>query len=58
MSDCCNKYGIKWNFPLKKELIVVWCHHDPRFLSFPTSEMASEFLTNFRELIKQAGDLI
>ena len=58
MSDCCNKYGIKWNFPLKKELIVVWCNHDPRFLSFPTYEMASEFLTNFRELIKQAGDLI
>ena len=58
MTDCCNKYGIKWNFPLKKELIVVWCNHDPRFLSFPTYEMASEFLTNFRELIKQAGDLI
>ena len=58
MSDCCNKYGIKWDFPLKKELIVVWCNHDPRFLSFPTYEMASEFLTNFRELIKQAGDLI
>ena len=58
MSDCCNKYGIKWNFPLKKELIVVWCNHDPRFLSFPTYDMASEFLTNFRELIKQAGDLI
>ena len=58
MSDCCNKYGIKWNFPLKKELIVVWCNHDPRFLSFPTYDMASEFLTNFRELIEQAGDLI
>ena len=59
MSDCCNKYGIKWNFlSLKKELIVVWCNHDPRFLSFPTYDMASEFLTNFRELIKQAGDLI
>ena len=59
MSDCCNKYGIKWNFlSLKEEPIVVWCNHDPRFLSFPTYDMASEFLTNFRELIKQAGDLI
>ena len=59
ISDDCNKYGIKWNFlSLKKELIVVWCNHDPRFLSFPTYDMASEFLTNFRELIKQAGDLI
>ena len=59
ISDDCNKYGIKWNFlSLKEEPIVVWCNHDPRFLSFPTYDMASEFLTNFRELIKQAGDLI
>ena len=28
------------------------------FLSFPTCELAEEFLTNFRELIEQAGDLI
>ena len=28
------------------------------FLSFPTREIAEEFLTNFRELIEQAGDLI
>ena len=28
------------------------------FLSFPTKELAQEFLTNFRELIEQAGDLI
>ena len=28
------------------------------FLSFPTRELAKEFLTNFRELIEQAGDLI
>ena len=28
------------------------------FLSFPTKELAEEFLTNFRELIEQAGDLI
>ena len=29
-----------------------------KFLSFPTREIAEEFLTNFRELIEQAGDLI
>lgn len=28
------------------------------FLSFPTYELAEEFLTNFYELIEQAGDLI
>ena len=59
ISDDCNKYGIKWNsLSLEEELIVVWCNHDPRFLSFPTYEIAEEFLTNFRELIEQAGDLI
>ena len=58
-SDNCYKYGVKWNiFPRKKELIVTWRKYDPLFLSFPTEEIASEFLTNFRELIEQAGDLI
>lgn len=28
------------------------------FLSFPTKEIAEEFLTNFHDLIEQAGDLI
>ena len=28
------------------------------FLSFPTYELAEEFLTNFYELIEQAGDLV
>lgn len=28
------------------------------FLSFPTRELAEQFLTNFEDLIKQAGDLI
>ena len=28
------------------------------FLSFPTYEMAEEFLNNFTDLIEQAGDLI
>ena len=29
-----------------------------RFLSFPTKEIAQEFLTNFKDLIEEAGDLI
>lgn len=28
------------------------------FLSFPTRELAEEFLTNFKDLIEEAGDLI
>ena len=29
-----------------------------RFLSFPTKEIAKEFASNFKDLIKEAGDLI
>ena len=29
-----------------------------RFLSFPNKEIAEEFLTNFRDIIERAGDLI
>ena len=58
-SDNCYKYGVKWNIiPRKKELMVTWRNYDPLFLSFPTEEIAREFLTNFHELIEQAGDLI
>ena len=58
-NDNCYKYDIKWGiFPKKKELIVTWRIYDPLFLSFQTEEIAREFLTNFRELIEQAGDLI
>ena len=37
-------------------LLVI--HHTSRFLSFPTEELAKEFLTNFEDLIEEAGDLI
>ena len=58
-SDNCYKYGVKWNIiPRKKELMVTWRYYDPLFLSFPTEEIACEFLTNFLDLIKEAGDLI
>ena len=58
-SDNCNKYGIKWNMIAGKvKLDIAWCKYNPIFLSFPTEEIASEFLTNFRDLIEEAGDLI
>ena len=40
------------------ELRVAWYDTVCTFLSFPTFELANEFLTNFRELIEEAGDLI
>ena len=44
-------YGYNWG-------ISVVVNHTSRFLSFQSREIAEEFLTNFRELIEQAGDLI
>ena len=53
------KYGIKWNRITGKARLVIAQHtHDSDSLSFPTYELAEEFLTNFREFIEQAGDLI
>ena len=37
---------------------VVSLFYISTFLSFPTKELAEEFLNNFRDLIEQAGDLI
>ena len=53
------KYGIKWNMIAGKTRLVIAQHtYDSDFLSFQTYELAEEFLTNFRELIEEAGDLI
>ena len=58
-TDKSTKYGVVWNtLSEKKKLIVAWHSYAPLFLSFPTEEIAREFLTNFRNLIKEAGDLI
>ena len=58
-TDKSTKYGVVWNtLSEKKKLIVAWHVYAPLFLSFPTEEIACEFLTNFRDLIEQAGDLI
>ena len=55
------KYGIERLYNRatgRLELRVVWYDHVSNFLLFPSYKMANEFLTNFRELINQAGDLI
>ena len=42
----------------RMELMIVDYDSTPSFLSFQTLKLAKEFLTNFRELIEKAGDLI
>lgn len=61
LKDDSYKYGIQLScnsVSRNIELRVVWYNTVSTFLSFPTEELANEFLTNFRELIEQAGDLI
>ena len=64
----CYRQGWKpdWNNDYSKYVIVksrnkynvLAASWTSRFLSFQDTETAKEFLTNFRELIEQAGDLI
>lgn len=49
------KYCIEFT---NNKYIIFKYYVSSNFLSFPTRELAEEFLTNFRELIEQAGDLI
>ena len=57
--DNSKKYGIKRNMIAGKTWLVIALHtYYSDSLSFPTYKMAEEFLTNFRELIEEAGDLI
>ena len=49
------KYCIEF---LNNRYIIFGYYTSSKFLSFPTKELAKKFLTNFRDLIKQAGDLI
>ena len=51
----CNKYIIVKN---RNKYVVFGGNWTNEFLSFQDRERAEEFLTNFRELIEQAGDLI
>ena len=55
------KYGIERIYNLiddKTELRICEYTSTSIFLTFPTLEMAREFLNNFKDLIEQAGDLI
>ena len=55
------KYGIERIYNLiddKTELRICEYSNTSLFLTFPTLEMAREFLNNFKDLIEQAGDLI
>ena len=61
LKDDSDKYGIErlYNPVLRNiELRVAWHNDVSIFLSFPTCELANEFLTNFSDLIEEAGDLI
>ena len=51
----CNKYIIVKN---RDKYVVFGGSWTNEFLSFQDRERAEEFLTNFRELIEKAGDLI
>ena len=60
-SNDSDKYCIvrSYNSITKRmELMIVDYDSTPSFLSFQTLKLAKEFLTNFRELIEKAGDLI
>lgn len=43
---------------LDNRYIIFGYYTSSKFLSFPTIELAKKFLTNFHDLIEQAGDLI
>lgn len=61
LTDKSDKYCIRWHYNLDTksiEFIILNFSHVSTFLSFPTKELADKFLTNFRDLIEQAGDLI
>ena len=49
----------KYRIMRKDKQYDITCYFStPCFLSFPTHKLAEEFLTNFRNFIEQAGDLI
>ena len=49
----------KWCIIKCNDKLSVDVHYNRNeFLSFPTQELAEQFLNNFKDLIKQAGDLI
>ena len=56
-----NGYSINRCYNQNMNLIkleIIEYYYTSKFLSFQTKEIAEEFLTNFRDLIEKAGDLI
>ena len=62
-----NNWHCDWANEHEKNAVIIRSHGELKifvewtittFLTFKSTEIASEFLTNFRELIEQAGDLI
>ena len=53
--DTSYKYSI---IRMDKQYSIACYFSTPCFLSFPTRKLSEEFLTNFLDLIEQAGDLI
>lgn len=47
-----------WYSIRRGESNLIVTQDNNRFLSFPTRELAEEFLANFKDLIEEAGDLI
>ena len=56
--DCNDDQQTKYCIVHSKEFKIHILYETRRFLSFPTIEMAKEFLECFRDLIEKAGDLI
>ena len=57
--DASFKYTIARDvFNMDKKYSIKHYCYTPYFLSFPVYELAEEFLTNFCDLIEEAGDLI
>lgn len=64
----CYRQGWKPDLTIPESIFAIFCTkgkysveefiYSSEFLSFQSKEIAQEFLNNFRDLIKQAGDLI
>ena len=62
-----NNWHCDWKNEYEKNAVIIRSHGELKifadwaittFLTFKSTEIAKEFLSNFRELIEQAGDLI
>lgn len=61
LRDCYrgNTISMYWYSIIRRgESDLIVTQDNTRFLSFPTRELAEEFLSNFKGLIEEAGDLI